>query len=212
MATFFEARTIKEANEVTFVGAKQTETAFALAKLSYDILLQDGLAAVQAVDTKTVTPELERVVEANTLLSGLGFESGGLCVAHSIHNGLTSQVDCMKYYTHGERVAFGLLTQLMLEEKHYSNQYMDTTNRNDEIEIVLQFCTTVGLPVTLKELSIDDTNDKVIREIAQRSLAKEESSHREPFDITVDMMMDAIRNADRVGTHYLKGIKAKKNL
>ena len=195
------------------MGAKQTETAFAVAKLSYDILLQDGLAAIQAVENKQVTPELERVVEANTLLSGLGFESGGLCVAHSVHNGLTTQSDCMKYYTHGERVAFGLLTQLVLEEKHYANQYLDTTNRKDEIDIILKFCTTVGLPVTLKELSIDGSNDdKVIREIAQRALAKEESSHREPFDITVDMMMDAIRNADRLGTHYLKGIKAKKNL
>ena len=76
------------------------------------------------------------------------------------------------YSTHGERVAFGVLTQLVLEEKHYSNQFIDTTNRKDEINVVLKFCTTVGLPVTLKELSIDGTDEKVLRAIAQHALGK----------------------------------------
>jgi hypothetical protein len=30
-------------------------------------------------------PDLEKVAEANTLLSGLGFESGGLAAAHAVH-------------------------------------------------------------------------------------------------------------------------------
>ncbi len=60
-----------------------------LARLCYDTLLADGLAARHAVEHGVVTPALERVIEANTLLSGLGFESGGLAAAHSIHNGLT---------------------------------------------------------------------------------------------------------------------------
>ena len=40
--------------------------------------------------TTLVTPAVEKVIEANTLLSGLGFESGGLAAAHAIHNGLTA--------------------------------------------------------------------------------------------------------------------------
>lgn len=44
---------------------------------------------------------------ANTLLSGLGFENGGLAVAHALHNGLTAVPETHKY-THGEKVAFGL--------------------------------------------------------------------------------------------------------
>ncbi len=74
LATWFEARSIREANGDNFLGGKQTETGLALAKLCYDILIEDGAAAVQSVDANTVTPALERVVEANTLLSGLGFE------------------------------------------------------------------------------------------------------------------------------------------
>lgn len=164
-----------------------TQTSTALANLCYNILIEDGAAAVQAVDAKAVTPALERVVEANTLLSGLGFESGGLCVAHSVHNGLTSQPICAQY-THGEKVAFGLLTQLVIEGRP-----------QDEIKIVLNFCKSVGLPLTLNEVGVDATDEKAVREIAERALAPGESSHKEPFEVTVDMMIDAIRAADRMG-------------
>jgi hypothetical protein len=52
-------------------------------------------------------------VEANILLSGIGFESGGLASAHSVHNGLTALEETHAYY-HGEKVAFGVLVGLQL--------------------------------------------------------------------------------------------------
>jgi glycerol dehydrogenase len=55
-----------------------------------------------AVRNHTVTPALERIVEANTLRSGLGFESSGLAAAHAIHDGLTAARG-MRPYLHGER-------------------------------------------------------------------------------------------------------------
>ncbi len=45
---------------------------------------------------------LERVIEANTYLSGVGFESGGLAAAHAVHNGSTAIPDAHHYY-HGEK-------------------------------------------------------------------------------------------------------------
>ena len=48
------------------------------------------------------------------LLSGIGFESAGLAGAHAIHNGFTVLEECHHMY-HGEKVAFGTLTQLVLE-------------------------------------------------------------------------------------------------
>jgi glycerol dehydrogenase len=190
LATWFEARTVYEAKSTNCLNGLPTETSSALSKLCYNIIIEDGAAAVQAVDAKAVTPALERVVEANTLLSGLGFESGGLCVAHSIHNGLTSQRMCAQY-THGEKVAFGLLTQLVLEGRPQS-----------EIQTILRFSKSVGLPLTLKEVGIDADNKMMIREIAESSLAPGESSHNEPFEVTVDMMVDAIRAANRMGELY----------
>ena len=48
---------------------------------------------------------MEAVIEANTLLSGLGFESGGVAAAHAVHNGFCSLPECHHMY-HGEKVAF----------------------------------------------------------------------------------------------------------
>jgi glycerol dehydrogenase len=69
-------------------------------------LLEEGEKAMLAAEQHVVTPALERVVEANTYLSGVGFESGGLAAAHAIHNGMTAIPDAHHYY-HGEKVAFG---------------------------------------------------------------------------------------------------------
>jgi glycerol dehydrogenase len=91
-------------------GGASTRSALALAELCYRTLLAVGVAAVQALRSGQPNEPLERLVEANTLLSGLGFESSGLAAAHAIHNGLTTAPGTHPYM-HGEKVAFGLLTQ-----------------------------------------------------------------------------------------------------
>ncbi len=134
-----------------------------------------------------VTPALERIVEANTLLSGLGFESSGLAAAHAIHNGLTA-VSETHPYLHGEKVAFGVLTQLVLEGAP-----------GDETASVLAFCTRVGLPVTLAELGLADAKCGTIEQIAARATAEGETIHNEPFAVDPEMVTDAIIAADALG-------------
>lgn len=56
---------------------------------------------------------VNQIVEANTLLSGLGFESGGLAGAHALHNGFTALPATHKFY-HGEKVAVGTCVHLAL--------------------------------------------------------------------------------------------------
>lgn len=97
-----------------------------------------------AAEQHVVTPALERVIEANTYLSGVGFESGGLAAAHAVHNGLTAIPDAHHYY-HGEKVAFGTLTQLVLENAPV-----------EEIETVAALSHAVGLPITLAQLDIKE--------------------------------------------------------
>ena len=122
----------------TMAGGAPTQAALAIARLCYDTLLEHGLAARLAVEQGAVTPAVEKVVEANTLLSGLGFESGGLGAAHSVHNGLTA-LEGTHHYWHGEKVAFGVITMLMLEERPA-----------EVVEEVVDFCLEVGLPVALE--------------------------------------------------------------
>ena len=66
----------------------------------------------------------------------------------------------------------------------------------------MTFCQSVGLPLTLQQVGVNVKNDKAILEIAQRALAPGESSHKEPFAVSTDMMVDAIRAADRMGTLF----------
>ncbi|MCP5113483.1 MAG: glycerol dehydrogenase, partial [bacterium] len=114
LATWFEAKACAEGHVKNMRGGASTQSALALAELCYRTLLGDGADALRAVQARVVTPALERIVEANTLLSGLGFESSGLAAAHAIHNGLTAAGPTHTYF-HGEKVAYGVLVQLVLE-------------------------------------------------------------------------------------------------
>lgn len=188
LATWYEARTVIEARSPNQVHGGTTLTAGALARLCCDTLFADGLAATQAVEADVVTPALERVVEANTLLSGLGFESGGLAIAHSVHNGLTT-APATHAYMHGEKVAFGLLVQLVVEGRPTA-----------EIDEVVTFCRQVGLPTTLAALRLDAGDQEALSLVAERTVAPGETAHHEPFDVTAQAIYDGILAADRLGS------------
>ena len=187
LATWFEARTVIEAHRPNQLHGATTMTAQALARLCFETLLADGPAACEAVRREAVTPALERVVEANTLLSGLGFESGGLAVAHSVHNGLTVAPGTHRYF-HGEKVSFGLLVQLVLEGRP-----------SEELRTVANFAIQVGLPTTLSHLGLEAGDKAVLLQIAERSLAEGETVHNEPFEVSTAMLVDAIVAADALG-------------
>ena len=190
LATWFEAKTCADGSVRNMRGGASTQSALALAELCYRTLLSDGLDALGAVREKVVTPALERVVEANTLLSGLGFESSGLAAAHAIHNGLTTAPQSHMFF-HGEKVAFGVLVQLVLEGKSRS-----------VINQVLEFATEVSLPITLADIGLAEISSEMLNQIAARSTAKGETIHNEPFEVRAEMVVDGIRAADAVGSSW----------
>lgn len=187
LATWFEAKTCADGHVKNMRGGASTQSALALARLCYETLLADGPEALRAVQTQVVTPALERIVEANTLLSGLGFESSGLAAAHAIHNGLTTAA-ATHDYLHGEKVAFGLLAQLQLEGQPRT-----------VLEQVLGFAAEVGLPITLAEIGLTEVPKDVLHKIAVRATAKGETIHNEPFKVQPEMVADAILAADAMG-------------
>lgn len=187
LATWYEARTVIEACRPNQVHGGTTLSAGALARLCCQTLLADGPAAARAVAAGVVTPALERIVEANTLLSGLGFESGGLAIAHSVHNGLTTAA-ATHAYMHGEKVAFGLIVQLIVEGRP-----------THEIDEVVAFCHEVGLPTTLGDLSLNADDEQALLLVAQRTVAPGETAHNEPFQVTAEAVYDGILAADAWG-------------
>jgi glycerol dehydrogenase len=190
LATCFEARACTRAGKANVLGGATTLAATAIAELCYRTLLQDGVAALAAVRAGVVTPALERIVEANTLLSGLGFESGGLAVAHSVHNGLTALPETHDFM-HGEKVAFGALVQLLLESQP-----------SELLQEAFGFCRDVGLPVTLRQIGLDTLNHGRAMDIAERALREGESAHNEPFPITQELLIEAIFAADAYGRTF----------
>ncbi|WP_436859377.1 bifunctional L-1,2-propanediol dehydrogenase/glycerol dehydrogenase [Citrobacter tructae] len=192
LATWFEARACSRSGAITMAGGKCTQAALALAELCYNTLLEEGEKAMLAAEQHVVTPALERVIEANTYLSGVGFESGGLAAAHAVHNGLTAIPDAHHYY-HGEKVAFGTLTQLVLENAPV-----------EEIETVAALCHSVGLPITLAQLDIKQDIPAKMRIVAEASCAEGETIHNMPGGATPDQVYAALLVADQYGQRYLQ--------
>jgi glycerol dehydrogenase len=190
LATWFEAKVCAEHGAKNMRGGASTRSALSLAELCYKTLLADGLAAIEALRSQEPNDALERLVEANTLLSGLGFESSGLAAAHAIHNGLTAAPGTHDYM-HGEKVAFGLLAQLMLESQS-----------NGVIEEVLEFSTSVGLPTTFAGIGIDNPNQDLLEMVAQRATRTGETIHNEPMQITTKLVIEAMRAADSAGMAF----------
>ena len=162
----------------------------ALAELCFDTLMEEGVKAKVALEAGVCTNAVEKIIEANTLLSGIGFESGGLAGAHAIHNGLTVLEECHHMY-HGEKVAFGTITQLVLENVP-----------TDELEEVIDFCIEVGLPVTLAELGIKEVTEEKIMAVATAACAESDTLHNTPFEVTPEKVYAAILAADGYGRYY----------
>ncbi len=192
LSTYFEAKACYDSQATSMAGGKTTLAALTLAKLCYDTLISEGYKAKLAVEQKVSTEAVERIIEANTYLSGIGFESCGLAAAHAIHNGLTAVKDVHHLY-HGEKVAFGTLTQLVLQ-----NSPMEAINE------VLEFCTKVGLPVTLAEMGVKEDIEDKSRATAKAACHPNETIHNLPFKVTEEMVYSAIITADRIGMEYLK--------
>ena len=173
MATWYEASVcLRNRDAVTTVGARPTIASVAIGEVCARTLFETGEAAAKAVAGKTVNEALEAVVEANTLLSGLGFESGGLAAAHGFAQSFTALPLANAKHLHGEMVAMGTLAQLALE------------SRLDEARRVARFFAQVGLPVHLGQLSIDAGDGSALDTVVEGVLAY-------PFIANMPMRIDA---------------------
>ena len=187
LATWFEAQSCKKNFAGNMSGDVGSMTAYALANVCYETLLEYGVEAKMASDANSVVPALEHIIEANTLLSGLGFESGGLASAHAIHNGLTALEPTHAYF-HGEKVAIGTLASLILTDK--SREIIDT---------VFSFCESIGLPTTLADIGLVDVTDEELMQVANLTCAEGETIHNEPSHATASQVFYALKTMDALG-------------
>ncbi len=192
IATFYEARTCyRNPAGRNMLGARITLAALAIAELCAKTVIEEARAAMEAVQRHEVNAALERVIEANTLLSGVGFESGGLAAAHAMAAGMTVIPLLHRDYLHGELVAIGLIAHLVLEGESL------------EARRIARFLTEVGLPVSLRQLQMQRDRDSVILMDAMRAAVKEPFAHNEPFEVTPEKLYSALLEADAIGAEIM---------
>ncbi len=187
MATWYEARLcMAKDTGITPAGGRPTLASMAIGEVCARTLFECGLDAVRAAERNVVEPALERVIEANVLLSGLGFESGGLAAAHGVAQSFTAIPKVHGNYLHGEMVAIGTLTQLVMEQ------------RDDEAERVAEFFAAVGLPVHLGQIGLDDLSTSNLNTVIEGTLAFPFIGNM-PMPVTAHGVRDGLLGAHEVG-------------
>jgi len=180
LATFYEADSCRRSGAFNCMKMPGVSLAFEVARACRDTIFEFGAAALADCDAAEASPALERVVEANILLSGIGFESGGVAAAHAIHHGLCELED-VHHHLHGEKVAIGVLAGLIMH------------GREEEFLKVRDFCRSVRLPTRLADIGIVDASDEKLAIVAKRACRPGEIIHNEPIPISEGMVVAALK-------------------
>jgi len=140
IAKKFEAEGCAAGGGRTKHGTPPSRTGLAIADAAYRLLRRHAVAGIRAAERHEVTEDLEATIEAAVLLSALGFENGGLSIAHSMTRGLTTLAGA-KDRLHGEHVAYGTMAHLAADQRS-----------DAELADMAAFLREAGLPATLREL------------------------------------------------------------
>ncbi|MEM9926775.1 MAG: iron-containing alcohol dehydrogenase family protein [Cyanobacteria bacterium P01_D01_bin.50] len=180
IAKWYEASVSSGHSEQTLIIAAVQQ-----ARVLRDILLQKSVAALQSPGSEV----WREVVDATILLAGvIGGIGGAQCrtvAAHAVHNGLT-QV-CGRGSIHGEKVAYGILVQLRLEEMLQGNQLAAAARQQ-----LLKFYAEIGLPQKLDDLGLGNLTLKQLTMACEFALLPESDIHRLPFKVTLEELMAAM--------------------
>lgn len=190
LATWFEARTCYRADGINLVLKKPSRTGLGIAELCYRLLSENIEQAMDAIRNKIVTPALEQTIEATIYLSGVGAEAGGLAAAHAVNNGMSAVPDLHRAQ-HGEKVVFGLLTQLVLENAP-----------REEIDEVVRIIKTAGLPLTLQDMGLKTFVESEWRRVAEIACAEGDTMGNMTMELNSDDVYNAMVAANALAERY----------
>jgi glycerol dehydrogenase len=122
-----------------------------------------------------------RVAEASALTAGLiGGLGGANCrtvAAHAVHNGLT-QLPASHGHLHGEKVGFGILVQLRLEEQLGGNRLAVQARRQ-----LLALFRRLDLPLDLADLGLQGASVAELQQACAFAARPGSDLHRLPFSV-----------------------------
>jgi glycerol dehydrogenase len=178
----FEGEAFAKAREKKKDGAVPTAAALALGQACFMNLMEHGLKAVKDVRNGNHSAEVEEIIEAVKLSSGMAFENTGCALAHALHNGLmkTGQLKA----EHGEIVAYTTIVQMVYEKRP-----------RDEIKQVISWCESIGLPTRLK--SLGEPSKAALRMAVEHAADKDMDSKNMPERMKPSDILDAIDKVER---------------
>ncbi len=181
IAKWYEASVSSGTSKQTFVMAAVNQ-----AKVLHDLLLEQSVDAL-------ANPGSDRwceVVDATVLLAGVSGGIGGAqcrtVAAHAVHNGLT-QLPESHGILHGEKVAFGILVQLRLEEAVQGKVA-------DDRFALLDFYRAIGLPMSLEDLGFGHVSNQALLSAAEFACKPGSDIHHLPFAVNPQQVFEAMRS------------------
>ncbi len=166
--------------------ATLTIAAVQQARVLRDILLQKSATALDNIGGE----DWREVVNATVLLAGvIGGLGGANCrtvAAHAVHNGLT-HIPAAHDALHGEKVAYGILVQLRLEEMIQGNQLAATSRQQ-----LLKFYQEIGLPTSLEDLGLSQVMLEELRHAVVVTCHANSDIHRLPFKVSPEQLLSAM--------------------
>ncbi len=153
-----------------------------------EILLEKSAEAMEAMDQQKINQAFIDVVETNILLAGMvggfGDDYGRTAGAHSIHDAMTVLPDSHQQL-HGNKVAYGILVQLMIE------------NKLAEIEHLLPFYHHLNLPTSLADMDLHLTESDY-QALAERACLPDEMIHFMKETITPALVVQKMKELEQV--------------
>jgi len=163
-----------------------TITAVQSARVLRDLLWQKSACAVQNLGGTTWKEVVDATVLIAGVMGGLGGANCRTVAAHAVHNGLTHLSETHNML-HGEKVAYGILVQLRLEEIILSNQLAASSR-----EQLLRFYQEIGLPISLEDLGLKNTSLTTLRDCADLICQPASDLHRLPFKVSSEQLLAAM--------------------
>lgn len=186
IASWIEGRTAFETDGENLTENRSSYTGYGITKFGYETIRKYGIQALEAVKNEQVTTALSRTLEASVWMSGVGSEAAGITAAHAIHNGMTAVPD-LHGAQHGEKVAFGLIVNLLLEGAS-----------DEEIFDLANFFKEIELPLTLEDLGLKEFKEDEWREVAEIACSEDDTMTNMAVNVTPDDVYQSILIADKL--------------
>lgn len=185
LATYFEAQACRKSGGENELAGAFGVAATALARSCFEVLMADGLQAKADVEAGELTSAVEHVIECNILCSGIGFESGGLSLAHAVANGIAALT--------GVRVPHGLAVTYGLSVQFAAAAALTGKPLGDDEAHALAFCHAAGLPTCLADLGLDALPKEDLHSVAVRALSCTRNIGNVPYALDEDALERFLR-------------------